>query len=427
LVASKYSGRFFNDHFDVWPAAARLGLLGAVVVAIAGPVVWWRKRIAGLFGAQPLIWTWTALLLAGTLPGYFQGLYAPALLALSLGLLLLFGERGARPWVWALLALVILGVFLRWEYHWRPHFFFVRDHVKGALGAAAAAFGFLLAVLAVGRPWQRDREDGARVNILWPGLVLAVVLAARHLAWPQPTRFDVPTAGDQLLFGLNVRFGAAGGVALLWLLLRRLGLRGPDGAALGALAVLCAWGSPYEAVAFSLIVVALAPLGRVRWLQGPGLATAGAAAALMVAGRVLCQQPHEFYFNFTAVHDLMRFAADMDTVAPELAVPVLVRYTLPALVLFPLLWGRLAPRQQLVALLLVLLFVGARELHLLVVTRLTIDQLYANWRGMGELIITGLWALGLALGFVFWQLGLWADRIPLLGRAPAGASDPAAT
>ena len=121
-------------------------------------------------------------------------------------------------------------------------------------------------------------------------------------------------------------------------------------------------------------------------------------------------------WSTTAVHDLLRFVPDMDQSLPSLAAGVLVRYTLPALVLLPLLWGRLEPPQQLTALLVVLLFVGARALHLLMVTRLTIDQLYANWRGVGELIIMTLWALGLALAFALWWSGRWADGIALAGR-----------
>jgi hypothetical protein len=104
-------------------------------------------------------------------------------------------------------------------------------------------------------------------------------------------------------------------------------------------------------------------------------------------------------------------------VVGSLAAPVLLRYTLPALVLVPLLWGRLDKQQQLTALLLSLLYAGARALHLVMVTRLTIDQLYANWRGVGELIITGLWALGLGVAFAAWWIGGWTNQKTLNLRA----------
>jgi hypothetical protein len=311
--------------------------------------------------------------------------------------------------------MAILAVALVWEYHWRPWFYFTRDYVQGALGAALACGGFLAALAAVGRPWRRTAErDGAPgAALLRPGLALAALLGLRHLLWPGPTRFDVPTAGDHLLAQLDVKVVALALFAGAWLALRRFGLRGRAGATLGALALLGAWSSPFEALAFGLFAAALAPLGRSRWVSGAGLAPAAAAAALLVAARSVFAMPHEFHFNFTAVHDLMRFAPDMDTEVGPLAMPVLVRYALPALVLLPLLWGRLDAQQQLTALLLSLLFAGARALHLLVVTRLTIDQLYANWRGMGELILTGLWAVGLAAAFTVWWIGGRADRVRL--------------
>jgi len=418
VLASVYAGRFFNSHFDVWQPWARavawilvLGLLVACVVLL-------RKSVVGAARAQPLIWAWAGIVLAGILPGYFQGLYAPALGCCGLALLLLFGDRdNRRPWIAALLSGAILAAAIVWEYHWRPHFYFVRDYSGGTLGAVAAAVSYGVAVLAVGRPGRTTLGVG------WAGLILAVALLLRHSVFPGPTRFELPSAGDHLLAQQGVRAVAAGVAALAWLGLRRLGLRGADGAALGALAVLCAWSSAFEATAFALFTAALAPLGRSRWLQGSGLGSAVAAAALMVVGRVLFSQPHEFYFNFTAVHDLLRFAPDMDQTLPTLAAGVLVRYTLPALVLLPLLWGRLEPTQQLTALLVVLLFVGARALHLLMVTRLTIDQLYANWRGVGELIIMTLWALGLSLAFALWWSGRWADGIALAGRGQAVASE----
>jgi hypothetical protein len=419
LLGSKYAGRLFNDHIDLWSPLARLGFWAAVA---GGPVaVAWllRRRLSAALRAQPVLWAWSIAVVAGVLPGYFQGIYSLVGLMAALGLVLVRRpSRGPRPWVAVLVALAIFAVALVWEYHWRPWFYFTRDYVEGGLGAALATAGFLVALALVGRPWRRRSGDADQApRLLWPGLVLAALLAVRHLLWPGPTRFDVVSAGDHLLAQINVKVLALAVFAGAWLVLRRFGLRGREGAALGALALLGAWSSPFEATAFGLLTAALAPLGRARWLGGAGLAPAAAAAACLVLARSVFVMPHEFYFNFTAVHDLMRFAADIDTVAGPLAAPVLLRYTLPALVLLPLLWGRLDARQQLTALLLSLLYAGARALHLLMVTRLTIDQLYANWRGVGELIITGLWALGLAVAFAGWWVGGWADRMSLNRRA----------
>jgi hypothetical protein len=100
----------------------------------------------------------------------------------------------------------------------------------------------------------------------------------------------------------------------------------------------------------------------------------------------------------------------MDELLPALAWPVTLRYALPALVLVALLWSRLAPRTRVAALGVVLVFAGARVIHLLLITRLTIDQLYANWRGMGELILAGLVAVTLTLTVTVWELGAWAAR-----------------
>lgn len=434
LLGSRYAGRLFNDHIDVWPPLARLGLWAGVAGGLGGVGWLLRRRLAAAMRAQPLLWAWTFAVVAGVLPGYFQGIYSVVALMAGLGLLLVLepsdppldrGAGGRRPWAAVGAALAIFVVALVWEYHWRPWFYFTRDYVTGGLGAALATGGYLAALAAVGRPWRRRAGDAKRgLGVLWPGLVLAALLALRHLLWPGPTRFDVPTAGDHLLAQLDVKVLALAVFAGAWLAGRRFGLRGREGAVLGALALLGAWSSPFETLVFGLLTAALAPLGRARWL-GPGssgLAPAAAAAACLVLARSVCSMPHEFHFNFTAVHDLMRFVPDIDTVAGPLAAPVLVRYTLPALVLLPLLWGRLDTRQQLTALLLSLLYAGARALHLLMVTRLTIDQLYANWRGMGELIIIGLWALGLAVAFVGWWIGGWANRVTLNRRADREAA-----
>jgi len=426
LLGSRYAGRLFNDHIDLWPPLARLGLWAGVAGGLGGVAWLVRRRVAAAVGAQPVVWAWTFAVVAGVLPGYFQGIYS--VVALMAGLLLLLvvePSEKRRPWAAVGAALVIFAVALVWEYHWRPWFYFTRDYVAGGLGAALATGGYLAALAAVGRPWRRRTGDAKPGDdVLWPGLLLAVMLALRHLLWPGPTRFDVPTAGDHLLAQVDVKVVALTIFAGAWLLGRRFGLRGREGAVLGALALLGAWSSPFETLAFGLLTAALAPLGRARWL-GPGasgLAPAAAAAACLVLARSVYSMPHEFHFNFTAVHDLMRFAPDIDAVVGPLAAPVLVRYTLPALVLVPLLWGRLDPRQQLTALLLSLLYAGARALHLLMVIRLTIDQLYANWRGVGELIITGLWAVGLAVAFAGWWIGGWANRVTLNRRASREAA-----
>lgn len=424
LLGSWYAGRLFNNHIDMWPPQARLGLWLGVGGCLAGAGWLLHRRLFAAVRAQPVLWAWTIGVVAGILPGYFQGIYS--LVALMAGLVLLLLPRpdsGRRPWALVAVGLATFAVALVWEYHWRPWFYFTRDYVEGGLGAALAAAGYLAALAAVGQPWRRPKKDKAKakagsrgLGVMWPGLGLAALVALRHLLWPGPTRFDVPTAGDHLLAQLDVKVLALAVFAGAWLAGRRFGLRGREGATLGALALLCAWSSPFEALAFGLLTAALAPLGRARWLEGKGLAPAAAAAVCMVLARSVFSMPHEFHFNFTAVHDLMRFAPDIDQVAGSLAAPVLLRYTLPALVLLPLFWGRLDTRQQITALLLSLLYAGARVLHLLVVTRVTIDQLYANWRGVGELIITGLWAVGLGVAFACWWLGGWADRVTLNRR-----------
>jgi len=421
LLGSRYAGRLFNNHIDLWSPLTRLGFWVGVVAGLGG--VGWlvHRRLSAAARSQPVLWAWTFAVVAGILPGYFQGIYS--VVVLMAGLVLLLWQRppaGSRPWAAVAVGLAIFAVALVWEYHWRPWFYFTRDHVAGGLGAALAGAGYLMALAMVGRPWHRPEETpGASRGrgVLWPGLVLAALVTLRHLLWPGPTRFDVPTSGDHLLAQLDVKILALVIFAGAWLAGRRFGLRGRQGATLGALALLCAWGSPFEALVFGLLTAALAPLGRARWLAGEGLAPAAAAAVCLVLARSVFSMPHEFHFNFTAVHDLMRFAPDMDRVVGPLAAPVLLRYTLPALVLLPLLWGRLDPRQQLTALLLSLLYAGARALHLLVVTRLTIDQLYANWRGVGELIIIGLWAVGLGVAFAGWWFGGWANRVTLHRRA----------
>ncbi len=424
LFASLYAGRLFNDHIDMWSPLARLGLWGGLAVGFGVGGWLLRRPVAAAMRSRPLLWAWAVAVLAGVLPGYFQGVYS--LVGLMLAVVLVLGpkpEQGWRPWGLVGVALAIFAVAMVWEYHWRPWFYFTRDHVKGGLGAALAGGGYLAALAAVGRPWRASSQESGRA-LLWPGLALAAGLTVRHLLWPGPTRFDVPSAGDHLLAQLDIKVVALAVFAGAWLALRRFGLRGRDGAVLGALALLGVWSSPFEALVFGLFTAALAPLARARWLQGEGVAPAAAAAVCLVLARSVFMMPHEFHFNFTAVHDLMRFASDIDRVMGSMAAPVLVRYTLPVLVLLPLLWGRLDERQQLTALLLTLLYAGARALHLLMVTRLTIDQLYANWRGVGELILTGLWALGLGLAFLLWWMGGWTDRVALFGpKGRASATD----
>jgi hypothetical protein len=424
LVAAYYSGRFFNDHFDLWPPPAQVSFwlaLGGLVAAAA----WLARRRAGAaWRAHPALWSWTGALALAVLPGYFQGLYALVLLML---LMVWVAWRRAEPLaapadrLWLGLGLLVLAGALVWENSWRPHFYLLRGQVEGAWAALAAVAGFLVAAAATLR-----REPAARRRGVWLGVgLLAFLLGLRHLLWPLPPMLRFPTVGDQLVAELSSRLLATGLTGAGWLVARRLGLRGPAGAAVGALAVLCAWGSAFEALAFALLVAALAPLGRLRWLRAGGLAGAALAAGVFVLSRIMLVQVHEFHFNFTSVHDLMRFAPDMDELLPALAGPVALRYTLPALVLVPLILGRLEPAQRLQALLLSMAYVGGRSLHLLVTTRLTIDQLYANWRGVGELIITALWAAGLLVAFTALEIAAWLGRrraVRDTGPASAGAS-----
>ncbi len=407
LVAKLYSGRFFNQHYDMWPPAARGGCWGAL--ALLGAVGAWRLRrpLAAAGRAHPTVVAWTGALALAVLPGYFQGLYSLVLLMILLGLAAWKRADPAPASRLGLgLGLVVLAVTLVWEYSWRSHFYLTREQVVGAGGALAAGAGFTLAAWAALRG-----ESAERGALRWAGVgLLAVLLVLRHLLFPLEPMLRFPTVGDQVLAGLESRLLATALVALGWWAAHRLGMRGPAGAAVGALAVLGAWGTAFEALAFSLLVAALAPLGRLRWLRGDGLHHAALAGGALVLARIVLMQVHEFHFNFTSLHDLMRFAPDTDEVLPALAGPVALRYTLPALVLVPLVLGRLAPGQRLRALILALVYTGGRSLHLLMTTRVTIDQLYANWRGVGELILTAMWAAGLLLAFSALEVAGWLGR-----------------
>lgn len=450
LVAVVFAGRAFNDHIDLWRPWQQ-GALWAGVAALCGAGLWTlRRRIRGAWRRRPVLLSWGGALALAVLPGYFQGIYTPVVL---LGLLALLGWKrdlpGRRWWGFWALSMVILGGSLVWAYHWRPHVFFLRGRVEGPAGAGLAAGGVALAAWVLLRVGRRPGEPSpGRGGMLGAGVLVGVVLL-RHALVPLPSILRFPTVGDQVLADLDLRLLFAGAAGLAWALAWRLGLRGARGAALGALATAAAWGSAFEALAFSLLAVGLAPLGQAGWLgvergsaggpeaaaspvASPGLGGASPGgrgapltpvllgAVILVAGRVLFQQPIEYYFNFTAVHDLFRFAPDMDEEVRALAVPVLLRYALPALILVPLLVGRLAPRQRLAALELALVFAGARGLHLMLTTRLTIDQLYANWRGVGELMITTAWAVSLVLAVGFFELGRWLAGRWLARRKDAG-------
>jgi hypothetical protein len=390
---------------------------------------------------------WVGAVALAVLPGYFQGLYMPALLlclAVALAWRRSLPGRGALA-LWGISGAVLAGSLV-WAYHWRPHCFFVRGAVVGPRGAVLAAAGLAGAAWALLWPRQRNAAGPVGRGPLVAVALLVTVVLTRHLLVPLDSILHFPSVGDQVLADAPLRLTLAGLAGLAWAAAWRLGLRGPGGAALGALTVLAAWGSAFEALAFSLLAVALVPFGRVRALTTEPASIAQGAAAdegatrpptdsllpvllgatVLVAGRVVLQQPGEFYFNFTAVHDLFRFAPDIDAELCGLAVPVLLRYALPSLVLVPLVLGRLRPEQRLGAVILAVVFAGARGLHLLMTLRLTIDQLYANWRGAGELIITAAWAVSLVLALGCYETGrLLAHRTLARARAqPRPAEQP---
>lgn len=412
LVVARWNGRFFNDHLDLFSPLAKVSFWGAFVAVLGGlALVLWRP-LRRAYGAHPGLWTFAACLGLAVLPGYFQGIYALVFALALLGIALVTrGDPTPRAWLGLLLSAAVLVFFLLWEWDWEPHCFHLREHFRQELGAAAAGLGFLLATLAVLTPWAGGTQARAWPRALVAPLVLCSVVIARHLLVPLEPRDLFPTVGDQLLAGTTLRgaFTALG--ALAWWTLHRAGwLRGPEGSALGALATLALWGSAFEAAAFGLLVVAFAPFSRLRWLDRPGLGGAAFAAALLITARIVLLQVHEFHLHFTALHDLFGFAPDTDEALTSVAWPLGLRYALPALVLVALLWGRLSPRTRLAALGVVLVFTGARVIHLVLITRLTIDQLYANWRGLGELILTGLVAVTLALAVTAWEVGAWATR-----------------
>jgi hypothetical protein len=421
LWVGVWNGRWMNQHFDVWPVTWQLASL-APVVLLVGLIGLVRQRIVAAARAHPGLALIVAAGLLALLPGFFQGLYAPAgLIAATLILLLVPGATDRRPWVTGVLGIgLLVGAFI-WEWSWKPLWFLTAYLPAGRPEAAVAGLAYLITYLLIApasRPASGDAPAEAPLP-RWPGLLLAAAVAATHLAWTAPPLVQFATSGDALAAIWPGRTVAACAVGLLWLVLGPRGLAGPRGAALGALAVVAAFATPYEAAVLSLLTLAISPLRRLAVLDRPGLAGPAVAALILVAARIVFQQAHEFHLNFTVVHQLFRFAPDVDAELWPQVFPVALRYTLPALVLVPLLWGRLSPERQVVALQLTLLFVIARVLHLAILARLTVDQLYQNWRGMGELMITGFWALGLGLAFALWRLGQAAYRVPVL--RPPGA------
>ncbi|MDY0003932.1 MAG: alkaline phosphatase family protein [Polyangia bacterium] len=409
LAGAKWMGRLFNDHVDLFSPLGKAAFWSAVVAALGLLALLLLRPMRRAFAAHGAIWTLAACFALALLPGYFQGIYS---LIIALGLLGLFfllrADPAPRAWIGYFFSAAVLVVFLLWEWDWEANCFGIREHFRGSPGALGACASFLLAALALRRPWSGHRDIPRRW--LAGPLALAALLLIRHLGFPLEPRDLFPTVGDQLLSDAVTRGAFVALGSLAWWLLHRLGaLGGAQGSVLGALAVLCLWGSSFEATAFSLLTVAFAPFACISWLERPGLAGAALAAALMATARVVFVQVHEFHVHFTALHDLFRFAPDTDALLPELALPIALRYSLPALVLVALLWGRLSPKTRTAALGILLVFAGARVIHLLLITRLTIDQLYPNWRGMGELVLTSLWAVSLALVALGWELASSKD------------------
>ena len=173
-------------------------------------------------------------------------------------------------------------------------------------------------------------------------------------------------------------------------------------------------GSPFEGPAVLLLFALLLPLSTHPVFTALHSLAVPAAAFAFLATRVLIHEIFDFKFNYTTVHDLLGFPADVTWSTWLRMLPSFALRHLPVTIVACLLYLRRLDRVQIIQTgLLVGLFWACRAFYIAVLMHLSREQLYLNWRNTGE-------ALHYALFF-----GALVLSLPLLIYVKRFETDPA--
>ncbi len=395
-----WTGRICNSLLFAWTKRAEFLFVQLVdFTALAGLILLYllRRRILPSAERHPVAWALLGVVVLAASNGYYQGFYFPFVT----GLLLLALLRSALtpPRTWQAMAVLIpplaacAWIFF-WQTTWDRHFYWTRYW----LDAHATEAGLLasLGLLAAGLSWRLTELPKNPRRFWLLTLLTAGLILARHLAWPSPAEQYAPSLGASLWAALPAQ-----AVFLALLALAGLALAGRDLAswALVLTAAVVLAGSPFEGLVGAILAALLAPFARHEVFRGPLAALAG--AFFFLASRVMLHVAFDFKFNFTTIHDVMGFPAAMPLGLWLRSLPILLlRYLLPTLLAAWLALRTLEADQRNLALGLIGLFLTARILYIVILGQLSHEQLYLNWRNMGEAIHYGLWLASLPVALL---------------------------
>ncbi len=405
-----WTGRLCNSIIFQWTKNAEswfvwsvdgLALMGLAVLFVL------RRRILPSLAKHPVAWIAAASLVLAGSNGYYQGFYVP--FVFLLWILLLWQSKDSFPGETRLLRasralgplLAAAGLFY-WQTTWDRHCFHLRYWLDAheSLGGLTAALAMLAATSAIAwnAPWftkgsTASHRESHRPHLAhhWLlGLTAALLLAGLHTLFPTTPEQLSASLGAHLMEALP---GQAVAMTLLTLVFVSIKGWRSHAAVLTYLTGLTALaGSPFEATVTGILLaltlsVATHPVFVGRFALPASVFT---FIALRVALHIL----FDFKFNFTGIHDLMGFPAQVtSSVFFRTLLLGLVRFLPATLLSAALAFGRLDGRLRIQAISLALFFLASRILFILVLMHLSRFQLYLNWRNTGEALYYGIWMI----------------------------------
>jgi len=433
--------------FNITKHAETVFVTGVQLLGVVGMVLLYifRRPITASLEEAPFAWSSVVCVLMAGLNGYYQGFYFP--FAFGVFLIILWKgvpESFPKPKLAAMLPLLACAWIFHWQITWNRHYYYIRywmneEHTLGGILGAAAFILLAIIVWWQFKPTQKrpgeEPEEGNAIPHKAPGGIsskttpiywgtaayLACLVGARHILWPTPAEENMLSLGHHLQAALPAQllFGALILPALLPSLLTSLyASRGSRGSVTPAtkkfdsavtFLSLAAFsgiaGSPFETPLVFLLTGLLVPLVLHPIYTGKRNVSVAAAAFTIVSFRVFYHVLFDFRFNFTTVHDLMKFSMEWGAGLWLETLPVLAMRHLPimSLIGFMVLHRMNSKRIWQIGL-LVLFFLGCRSLFIIVLAHLSREQLYLNWRNFGEILYYAFWAAS------------WIIVIPVLGQ-----------